>query len=223
MATFIWNTEYIEEHTLDNKIISDAGIKLTAEDEIFVEHQDFERYYISQYGRVLSAKRKTLKLLTQFAQGPKDRPYPAVSLTKDGGKRNFNVSRAVADIFCPNFWSRFKRMPNVVDLNKIEAHHCDKDPYNNNYLNLILLPQYLHHVAHTIESYALLEGTELYECINPLRIVGKTNLYPDEIIDAGWNQKGELKENGYTMYNVEGYWIGLKYRKQAEKTKRGKH
>lgn len=218
MANFIWNTEYIEEHTLDSKIISDAGIELIAEDEIFVEHQYFERYYISQYGRVLSTKGKAPKLLKQYVQGSKDRPYPGVSFS-DVKKSGFNVGRAVADVYCPNFWGYFKIKPNVIDLTRYEAHHCDRNTFNNNYLNMILLP---HGLANYIESYALLEGTELHEYINPLRIVEKTNLYPDEIIDVGWNQKGELKENGYTMYNVEGYWIGLKYRKKAEKTKKQK-
>lgn len=214
MTNFIWNCDYIAEHTLYNKIITDAGIKLIAEDEIFVEHQNYERYYVSQYGRVISMKNKKLRLLKHTQQGKRQNPYPAISFSRNGWRKGYNVGRVVADIYCPNFWSRFKKSSWVADLTDLEVHHCDKDPYNSNYLNLILLPSYLHHIAHTIESYALLEGKELYECINPLRIVERTNLTPDEIIDAGWNQKGELKENGYTMYNVEGYRIGLKYKKQ---------
>lgn len=35
---FIWNSEYIAQHTLDNHIITDSGIKLLNDDEIFVEH-----------------------------------------------------------------------------------------------------------------------------------------------------------------------------------------
>ena len=222
MANFIWNCDYIAEHILDSKIVGDAGIELIAEDEIFVEHQNYECYYVSQYGRVISMKHKKLRMLRQTRQGKKENPYPAVSFSRNGWRNGYSVGRVVADIFCPNFWSRFKKSSWVVDLTDLEAHHCDRDPNNNNYLNLILLPSYWHHVAHTIESYALLDGTEMYECINPLRIVEKTNLYPDEIIDAGWNQKGELRADGYTMYNVEGYQIGLKYKKQAEKTKKQK-
>lgn len=225
MTRFIWNTEYIEEHTLDNKIISDAGIELIAEDEIFVEHQNYECYYVSQYGRILSGKKKEPHLLQQFVQGSKDRPYPAVSLTGRGWKRNFNIGRAVADIYCPNFWGYFKIKPNVIDLHKYEAHHCDKNTFNNNYLNMILLPKEFHALANHIESYALLDGTELHEYTNPLRIVEQTNcdLYPDDIIGVKWwKRTGELQDNGYTMYKIDTYWIGLKYRKQAEKTKKQK-
>ena len=90
---------------------------------------------------------------------------------------------------------------------------------------MILLPKEFHALANHIESYALLDGTELHEYTNPLRIVEQTNcdLYPDDIIGVKWwKRTGELQDNGYTMYKIDTYWIGLKYRKQAEKTKKQK-
>lgn len=122
---FIWNSEYIAQHTLDNHIITDSGIKLLNEDEIFVEHQDFSRYFISQYGRAISLKRKQPQLLRESIQGTRENQYPAFGIGING--QSMITGRAVAEIFCPNFWNRFKRMPNIYN-SALEAHHCDKNP-----------------------------------------------------------------------------------------------
>lgn len=210
--TFIWNSDYIAQHTLNNHIITDSGIKLLNEDEIFVEHQDFSKYFISQYGRVISLKCKQPQLLKECIQGTRENQYPAVGI--DG--RSMITGRAVAEIFCPNFWSRFKRMPNIW-ISPLEAHHCDKNHFNNHYLNLVLLPVLLHHDAHKIDSYALWDGTEMTEYLNPLRIVEATNmdLELEDIIGAWWNRKGESSDTGYTMYKIDRYWIGLKFADKA--------
>lgn len=210
--TFIWNSDYIAQHTLNNHIITDSGIMLLNEDEIFVEHQDFSKYFISQYGRVISLKRKQPQLLKECIQGTRENQYPAVGI--DG--RSMITGRAVAEIFCPNFWSRFKRMPNIW-ISPLEAHHCDKNHFNNHYLNLVLLPVLLHHDAHKIDSYALWDGMEMTEYLNPLRIVEATNmdLELEDIIGAWWNRKGESSDTGYTMYKIDRYWIGLKFADKA--------
>lgn len=209
---FIWNSEYIAQHTLDNHIIIDSGIKLLNDDEIFVAHQDFSGYFISQYGRAISLKRKQPQLLKESIQGTRENQYPAVGI--DG--RSMITGRAVAEIFCPNFWSRFKRMPNIW-ISPLEAHHCDKNHFNNHYLNLVLLPVLLHHDAHKIDSYALWDGTEMTEYLNPLRIVEATNmdLELEDIIGAWWNRKGESSDTGYTAYKIDRYWIGLKFADKA--------
>lgn len=209
---FIWNSEYIAQHTLDNHIIIDSGIKLLNDDEIFVAHQDFSGYFISQYGRAISLKRKQPQLLKESIQGTRENQYPAVGI--DG--RSMITGRAVAEIFCPNFWSRFKRMPNIW-ISPLEAHHCDKNHFNNHYLNLVLLPVLLHHDAHKIDSYALWDGTEMTEYLNPLRIVEATNmdLELEDIIGAWCNRKGESSDTGYTAYKIDRYWIGLKFADKA--------
>lgn len=207
---FIWNSEYIAQHTLDNHIITDSGIKLLNEDEIFVEHQDFSRYFISQYGRAISLKRKQPQLLRESIQGTRENQYPAFGIGING--QSMITGRAVAEIFCPNFWNRFKRMPNIYN-SALEAHHCDKNHFNNHYLNLVLLPVWLHHDAHKIDSYALWSGTEINEYLNPLRIVEATNmdLELEDITCAGWNRKGKSSDTGYTIYKIDHYWIGLKF------------
>lgn len=210
---FIWNSEYIAQHTLDSHIITDSGIMLLNEDETFVEHQDFSGYFFSQYGRAISLKRKQPQLLKEYIQGSKGNQYPAFGI--DGN--SMITGRAVAEIFCPNLWNRSKRMPNVIN-SPLEAHHCDRNHFNNYYLNLLLLPVYLHHDAHQIESYALWNGTEMNEYLNPLRIVEATNMDLDleDIIDAKWwSGKGESSDTGYTVYKIDRYWIGLKYKSKA--------
>ena len=47
---FKWNTDYIENNTLDTELLTKNEIDLIKTDEVFVKHPDWNDYYISQYG-----------------------------------------------------------------------------------------------------------------------------------------------------------------------------
>ena len=59
---FKFNTEYIAEHTLSDDLIAGALSKtdyIKTDSEIFVELPDYQEYYVSQFGAIISLKRKT--------------------------------------------------------------------------------------------------------------------------------------------------------------------
>ena len=120
---FIWNYEKIIQHKLADEVLEEAGIEKLEPSEIFVEHPEAEGYYVSQFGRVVSLKRKKAVLLGAFIGGQSDRQYLYYGFfDKDGTKKTISANRAVADVFCPNFWKKADRL---------EAHHIDGNKLNN--------------------------------------------------------------------------------------------
>lgn len=83
-------------------------------EEIWKPIKGYEDYYISNYGNVVSKKRKTIIRKTFIRNG-----YVAVVLFKDNVKKTFSVHRLVAISFLPN--------PN----NLPQVNHKDEDKTNN--------------------------------------------------------------------------------------------
>ena len=102
---FTWNYEYIIQHRLDESVIENAGIELRPS-EIFVEHPEHEGYYISQFGRCISLKRKKVTLLGAFIGGQPDRQYLYYGFSSGAETKTIGMHRAVADVFTPNFWKK---------------------------------------------------------------------------------------------------------------------
>lgn len=135
-SNFKWNLEWILAHKLDDERLEKLDIGKQYNDEIFVQHPVYTDYYVSQYSRIISLKRETETLIKQV---PLNSEYLACTLCKDGSKYPMGIHRIVADVFCPNFWT--DKNPDKV---RLEVHHVDKNRCNNNYTNLVLLPQKLH-------------------------------------------------------------------------------
>ena len=211
---FDWNVDYILNHRLSDDVISIAGIK-TKENEIFVEFPEWAGYYISQYGRAISTKEKTPKLLKQEPGGThKDYVYYKFSDKQSNREpRTIGVHRAVAEVFCPNFWKTGV---------KLETHHLDRIRDNNYFQNVILLPVNLHHALHNIKKIVLFKNGKIIEYKNPLDLVRDTDLTLEEIILANKDKKNKpLKSTGgYTVFDLKGHMIGFKYYPASEKAKK---
>lgn len=83
-------------------------------EEIWKPIKGYEDYYISNYGNVVSKKRKAIIRKTFIRNG-----YVAVVLFKDNVKKTFSVHRLVAIAFLPN--------PNNLQ----QVNHKDEDKTNN--------------------------------------------------------------------------------------------
>lgn len=202
IKNFKWNTEYIIAHALDEDIIKRAGIKKLDDSEIFVQHPTCTDYYCSQYGRVISIKGDRVKLLGAIPGGQPDRQYLYYTFSMKGYPTTIGAHRAVADIFCPNFWKK----------GKFEAHHIDGNKMNNNYHNIILLPTHLHAAIHKIKKMVLFKDNQIIEYKNPLDVVYDTGLKLEDILLANKGKKKPLKsQGGYTVFNVKGHLLGFKY------------
>lgn len=212
-TNFKWNYEYIIQHKLDESILENAGIELRPS-EIFVEHPEHEGYYISQFGRAVSLKRKQAKLLGAFIGGQPDRQYLYYGFSSGVETKTIGVHRAVADIFTPNFWKKADRL---------EAHHIDGNKMNNNYWNLILLTPVLHGAIHKIKKIVLLDNGKIKEYQNPLDLVYETGLKLEDIILANKGKKKPIKSDSkYTVFNIKGNLIGFQYYPKSEKAKKNK-
>lgn len=208
---FKWNQEHIIQHRLADEVLTEAEIEKLEPSEIFVEHPAHEGYYVSQYGRVVSLKRKKAVLLGAFIGGQSDRQYLYYGFINDGDKQTIGMHRAVADVFCPNFWK---------NTDRLEAHHLDGNKLNNDYRNLILLTPVLHGAIHKIKKIVLLEDGKIKEYKNPLDLVYETGLTLEDILLANKGKKKPIKsEGGYTVFDIKGNLIGFQYYPQKSKKK----
>ena len=206
---FKWNNDWIIQHKLDDEVLEEIGIEKLDKNEIFVEHPEYRDYYISQYGQAISLKRNAPNLLGSFIGGQPDRRYLYYGFAKDGEKKTIGMHRAVADIFCPNFWKNATRL---------EAHHLDGNKLNNDYRNLILLTPILHGAIHKIKKIVWLKDGKIVEYKNPLDLVYDTGLKLEDVLLANKGKKKPLKsEGGYTVYDIKGHLIGFQYYPQKEK------
>lgn len=206
-----WNLEYIAIHRLADSVLASAGIEKLDDTEIFVEHPEYESYYISQYGRAISLKRNTVKLLGAFMGGQPDRRYWYYGFAANGNSHTISMNRAVADVFCPNFWGNAKRL---------EAHHINGNKLDNDYRNLILLTPKLHGAIHNIKKIILLKDGMIKEYPNPLDLVYDTGLTLEDILLANKSKKKPLKSEGkYTIFEIKGHLIGFQYYPKAQKNK----
>lgn len=183
---FKWNQEHIIQHKLADEVLKAAEIEKLEPTEIFVEHPTHEGYFVSQFGRVVSLKRKKAVLLGAFIGGQSDRQYLYYGFS-GGEKQTIGMHRAVADVFCPNFWKKADRL---------EAHHLDENKLNNDFRNLILLTPALHGAIHKIKKIVLLEDGKIKEYKNPLDLVYDTGLKLEDILLANKGKKKPIKSDG---------------------------
>ena len=212
-----WNIEWIISHKLDEKLLEKADISKLHNDEIFVEHPEYPEYFVSQYGRIVSLKWGKVTLIKRNTVGPKDCQYLGCTLSENGIKVSITVHRAVADVFCPNFWKSKKKL-------NLQAHHIDGDHFNNDYRNLILLPKKLHDEIHKIRKIVLFKDGQIIPYLNVLDLVYDTGLTLEDIILARLNKRRKPMRatGGYTVYNVRGFRIGYKYCQKKRKKKASK-
>lgn len=208
---FTWNYEYIIQNQLSDEVLESAEIEKLEPTEIFVEHPQAQGYYVSQFGRVVSLKRKKAVLLGAFIGGQSDRQYLYYGFS-DRDTKTIGMHRAVADVFCPNFWK---------GADRLEAHHIDGNKLNNYYRNLILLPPILHAAIHKIKKIVLLKDGVMTEYKNPLDLVYETGLKLEDILLANKGKKKPIKSEGsYTVFNIKGNLIGFQYYPQSRGKKK---
>ena len=212
---FKWNYNYIATHKLPEETLEKSRIEKINPEEIFVRHPVYWSYFVSQFGRVISMKCGKVRLLEAYIGGQPDRQYLYYGFCRGSEKHTVGMHRAVADVFCPNFWDKSVRL---------DAHHIDGNKFNNDYRNLILLPTRLHAVFHTINIMVLLIDCVITQYNNPLDLLEETGLTLEEILLANKGKKKPLKSTGgYTVFDIKGNLIGFQYypqkRKQIKKEK----
>ena len=90
-------------------------------EEVFIRIEDYDDYYVSSLGRVLSLKNGKEHFLKQMFDKS---GYARVELSKNSIRKKFLVHRLVAKAFIPN-----------ID-NLLYVNHKDENPKNNRVENL---------------------------------------------------------------------------------------
>ncbi|QKF94359.1 HNH endonuclease with NUMOD4 motif and intron encoded nuclease repeat [Fadolivirus algeromassiliense] len=81
----------------------------------------YEQYYcISDIGKIIN--KNTNQILSTYISG---RGYPAVSLTKNGKKKNIYVHKLVAEHFVPNSNPKENTIVDHIDNNKLNYHYIN--------------------------------------------------------------------------------------------------
>lgn len=213
---FNWNLEWIIAHILDEKRLEKANISKLHNDEIFVQHPDYADYYVSQYSRMISTKFSKIRLLKPYITGCADNQYLGYAFSENGKVTSISVHRAVAEVFCPDFWKGKKNL-------NLQAHHIDGNHFNNDYRNLVLLPKKLHDGLHKIKKLVLLKDGQIITYANVLDLVYDTGLTLEEIILSRHDKRRKpYKSSGYTVFNIKGCLIGYKYYPKKRKKKAAK-
>lgn len=211
---FKWNYNYIATHKLADETLEKYRIEKINPEETFVRHPVYWSYYVSQYGRVISMKWGKASLLKAHIGGQPDRQYLYYCFCLAGEKHTIGAHRAVADVFCPNFWGKSVRL---------EAHHIDGNKFNNDYRNLILLPTRLHGAIHGIKKMVLLKDGVITQYSNPLDLLEETGLSLEEILLANKSKRKPLKSTGgYTVFDIKGHLLGFQYYPQKRKERKTK-
>ena len=115
----------IQDQTLDRLVIASYLLEMGA-DEVWKEidylprEETESRYFVSNYGSVISLCRNNPIKLQPFLCGGSGSQYYYVSI----GSKDYRINRLVAQAFIPN------------PENKPLVHHKDHNKLNNHYSNL---------------------------------------------------------------------------------------
>ena len=131
---YIENPKYLD--------VVQVGIRLVDSSECFVEHPELPDYYISNYGRLWSAKSRKLLRPQQIGTYQREgQMRPAYKLPDEKKRyRNYRICKLVSDIFCENKYD---------DTVKVVVHHKDGNPQNDVASNLQVIPRGQHDLIHS--------------------------------------------------------------------------
>ncbi len=197
------NNTYVKNNTLPQERIEENHIELIADDEIFVAHPVWPDYYVSQHGRVISTKENKCRLLAMTLGGAPGSQYIYYKFCTPSSKPvTISAQRAVADVFLPNFWQD-------RNVNRLQAHHMDRDKLNNSLKNIMLLPTYLHVVMNRVQKTACLIDGE-FKDMSVYEIMEHTGLSITAIISS-FKDIPARTTSDYSVYEIGRYQIAVTY------------
>lgn len=218
--------------TLSSKILQKNNIDLIAPDEVFTQIPTWNRYFLSNHGRLLHKNSKGKYVLINpsitksgyltYTLYGKTRTYKGKKVRDKNGKIKPNrtckpAHRLVAMLYVDS------QYPSNYTFNDLDAHHKDKNKTNNYYKNLMWLcvgknGRKDHKFIDSIKKIALYnqETTKFHTYKDIELLCKRLNVDILELIDSiKFNNKLFKSQDGkWDVYHVNGHFIGIQFMKR---------
>lgn len=212
--------------TLSLKKLLENGIELIAKDEVFAKVVNWNKYFISNHGRLIhkNCKGKYRIVNPSITSGG----YLTYTLSKPArtynGKKvrdaNGNIKtqqkcnsaqNMVAKMFVYNPYPRMQ-----YAIEDLQAHHKDKNRQNNYYKNLMWLSTEDHGFVHRIKRIAIYNSeTCKYRCYNDIESILKKirmNIFEfRETIKQMDRENMTVKDGQWIVYLINGVYVAIEY------------
>lgn len=215
---------------LSENLLLKNEIELMGKDEIFEQIPRWDKYFISNYGRLLHKNKKGKYTIVNpsitkggylsYTVSKPARTYRGKKIRDTNGKpKNIRDCRTaqyfVATVYVKNPYPVIEY--SVEDL---QIHHKDRDRQNNYYKNLMWLCKSKngrkdHDFIHSIKKFSLYnEETTNFHTYHDIDILLKridTDVL--EFIDSiRYNEKLFKSQDGkWDLYEVNGYFVGIQF------------
>lgn len=206
-------------------------IELVGVDEIFTQIQRWNKYFISNYGRLIHKDSKGKLTVVQpsitdggylsYTLSKPARNYKGEKVRDENGKpktiKKCKVAhRLVAKLYVNNPY------PGEYTLEDLQVHHKDENRTNNYFQNLMYLCKTKngrkdHNFIHSIKKLSLYnEKTTQFRTYNDIdRLLTKIGVNVLGFIDAIRNSKEWFKsqDGKWNVYPVNGFFVGVQFYK----------
>lgn len=221
--------EILKMVTLSLKKLLENGIELIAKDEVFAKVENWNKYFISNHGRLIHKNRKGKYRIVNpsitsggyltYTLSKPARTYNGVKVRDAAGNVKTQIKcnsaqNMVARMFVYNPYPRMQ-----YAIEDLQAHHKDKNRQNNYYKNLMWLSTEDHGFVHRIKRIGVYNAdTCKYRCSKDIESVLK-KLKMDIIefrktVQKMNKDKLTVRDAHWTVYLINGVYVAIEYYKK---------
>lgn len=215
--------------TLSLKKLLENGIELIAKDEVFAKVENWNKYFISNHGRLIHKNRKGKYRIVNpsitsggyltYTLSKPARTYNGVKVRDAAGNVKTQIKcnsaqNMVARMFVYNPYPRMQ-----YAIEDLQAHHKDRNRQNNYYKNLMWLSTEDHGFVHRIKRIGVYNAdTCKYRCSKDIESVLKKikmNIIEFRKTVQKMNKdKLTVRDAHWTVYLINGVYVAIEYYKK---------
>lgn len=221
--------EILKMVTLSLKKLLENGIELIAKDEVFAKVENWNKYFISNHGRLIHKNSKGKYRIVNpsitsggyltYTLSKPARTYNGVKVRDAAGNVKTQIKcnsaqNMVARMFVYNPYPRMQ-----YAIEDLQAHHKDRNRQNNYYKNLMWLSTEDHGFVHRIKRIGVYNAdTCKYRCSKDIESVLK-KLKMDIIefrktVQKMNKDKLTVRDAHWTVYLINGVYVAIEYYKK---------
>ena len=221
--------EILKMVTLSLKKLLENGIELIAKDEVFAKVENWNKYFISNHGRLIHKNSKGKYRIVNpsitsggyltYTLSKPARTYNGVKVRDAAGNVKTQIKcnsaqNMVAKMFVYNPYPRMQ-----YAIEDLQAHHKDKNRQNNYYKNLMWLSTEDHGFVHRIKRIGVYNAdTCKYRCTKDIESVLKKikmNIIEFRKTVQKMNKdKLTIRDNQWIVYLINEVYVAIEYYKK---------